>query len=242
MIEKNELKKKISTAIFEDNGFVTLKLLTKEQIDSLLELLTDFISRKVEKEDYNLSSHLKNYGLGLYHDFVGEFKHSLFWTKSNRELNEIFSNWLIENDIFSILKDEYKTTLEIKDLIFRLIRPGEEADISPIHADGWFRDAGLVESYSTKTIIRTWIPLIAEPNLNGLYVLPKSHRKEWRVKHVQKENIKKPVLDEEILNYDSVLLPLSPGEAVFFSDRLLHGGALNKGKFTRVSIEASLLF
>ncbi len=50
----------------------------------------------------------------------------------------------------------------------------------------------------------------------------------------------KPVLDEDPASLHLKLLALAPGDVVVFHDRLLHGGALNRGTSTRVSFEFTL--
>ena len=70
-----------------------------------------------------------------------------------------------------------------------------------------------------------------------------SHKKKRHSLEVRKfrDGIKKPILLEENKKFNMKLVPTKPGDLIIFNDDLLHGGALNKSKNTRVSVEFTLI-
>jgi len=81
-----------------------------------------------------------------------------------------------------------------------------------------------------------------EPGANGLIVEPFSQQRTdicWNGE--ERHGINKPVL---LMNADElklILVDTIPGQAVVFNDLLLHGGAVNKGELSRVSLEFTML-
>ena len=53
----------------------------------------------------------------------------------------------------------------------------------------------------------------------------------------EKDGRIKPILSNDNLLDTKKLLPIMPNSAVLFDDDLVHGGAINSDKFTRVSLE-----
>ena len=81
-----------------------------------------------------------------------------------------------------------------------------------------------------------------ELGANGLLVEPFSQKRSDIVwKGEERHGFLKPVLCMNSDEISPILVETIPGQAVIFNDQLLHGGALNKGKFTRVSLEFTLL-
>jgi len=130
---------------------------------------------------------------------------------------------------------------------WRLVRPNVPSDVGPLHADRWFNDMlsngrGMLYDEATEFTVKMWLAIYAEPGLNGLYVVPGSHRKEWRVKHsVAADGNTRPSLDEPLADYERLLVPTAPGQAILFHESLLHGGAVNAGSTTRVSVEITFI-
>jgi len=131
------------------------------------------------------------------------------------------------------------------EIYWRLVRPHAIDDVGALHADRWYHDllVGNRRLYDEdETTVKMWLAIYAEPALNGLYVVPGSHRKQWRRKHrCLADGYLRPILDEPLGNYAKILVPTPPGQAILFNDNLLHGGALNVGTTTRVSIEITFI-
>ena len=84
-----------------------------------------------------------------------------------------------------------------------------------------------------------------ESGLNGLRVVPHSHRETWdyRQANVASQGdipLIKPRIVADESELSSHLVPTEPGDVIMFNDNLLHAGALNRGKQTRVSFEFAL--
>ena len=50
----------------------------------------------------------------------------------------------------------------------------------------------------------------------------------------------KPVILNDKKELNPKLIARSPGETIVFDDSLLHGGAINKGKKSRISLEFTM--
>jgi ectoine hydroxylase-related dioxygenase (phytanoyl-CoA dioxygenase family) len=91
---------------------------------------------------------------------------------------------------------------------------------------GWHQDAGVVSVEADRShVISAWIAISEATVENGcLEVIPGSHRyglKEHCVSDVGLE------IPERLLPGQGVAVPLSPGAAIVFHDRLIHGSLAN---------------
>jgi hypothetical protein len=131
------------------------------------------------------------------------------------------------------------------EVYWRLVRPNVASDVGALHTDKWFHDLlGRGKSLygEDETTVKMWLAIYSEPGLNGLYVVPGSHAKDWRVDHTPgADGYKRPALGEPLGDYARRLVPTAPGQAVLFNDRLLHGGAVNAGTTSRVSVEITFI-
>ena len=124
-------------------------------------------------------------------------------------------------------------------MYWRLVRPNK-GDIGPLHADKWFWDLGHGKIPQDKGRIKLWMSLFCEGS-NGLRVVPKSHLTDYPYQTVEKFGMKKPEFNEDQWDLDIVKLNCNPGTVVVFNDNLLHGGCLNLGSKSRVSMEFTML-
>jgi ectoine hydroxylase-related dioxygenase (phytanoyl-CoA dioxygenase family) len=72
--------------------------------------------------------------------------------------------------------------------------------------------------------------------------VPDSHLKTWRYRKTNKGGFIKPELDEDPTTIPGVLVPTEPGTLLIFNEGTLHGGAVNKGDLSRVSMEITMVF
>lgn len=182
-----------------------------------------------------------------YHQYSDLLNHDALWCKANRILPEsavglIRKTSLIKNleqqlGAFNISNEE---ALQSEEIYWRLVRPNQPNDMGPLHADSWFWDLGHGTTPPDKKRIKVWIALECEPGLNGLRLVPHSQKKQWRYHGEYRHGFVKPVLDEEEHTLGAEIMYTSPGDAVVFHDNLLHGGAPNHGKYTRVSMEFTI--
>lgn len=191
-----------------------------------------------------------HFGMENYHLMSNVIEHAVAWPKTTRILPREAVSIIREMDFFKQLEKHLgkfhisdEEHLGWENIYWRLVRPGS-SDIGSLHADKWFWDIGSygeVAQFPHRRL-KIWIAIYTEPGKNGLFVLPGSHhKKDWNWHAETRYGLSKPVFDESVENLDLLLLPLKAGETVVFHDELLHGGASNAGKASRVSVEFTLL-
>jgi len=183
-----------------------------------------------------------------YHEISDKFDHSKVWPKLSRVLGRDFHDWFLTTRFYKTMAAQFNIT-EITDeeklgygnIYWRIVRPFKDEDVGSLHRDSWFWEidqSKYIPNYSFQRI-KTWISLYVEQGLNGLLVFPCSHTMgdlKWRTKG--KHGRLKPILtDPRVQREQALLLDTPANSAVIFHDDLVHGGAFNKGHYTRVSME-----
>lgn len=188
-----------------------------------------------------------NLSITRYHEFSHLLDHTALWPKINRILPHSAVELIRATSIIKKLQDVYgdftisdEENVGREEIYWRLVRPNQPSDVGPLHADAWFweLDHGLTPEGVKR--VKVWIALYCEPGLNGLRVVPESQKKNWKYHGEYRDGFSKPQIDEDESTLNVQLANTKPGDAVVFNDKLLHGGALNNGQFTRVSIEFTL--
>lgn len=185
-------------------------------------------------ENYQMLSHLLD--------------HQSMWGKNNRILPQSAINSIRTTSLFKSLEDTYgifeitdEENVGREEIYWRLVRPNEPSDMGPLHADAWFWELGHGAMPKNTERVKVWIALYCEPGLNGLRLVPHSHKKEWKYHGEYRDGFSKPQIDEDENQLQAELICTKPGDAIVFHDRLLHGGAPNRGQHTRVSLEFTML-
>jgi hypothetical protein len=132
------------------------------------------------------------------------------------------------------------------EVYWRLVRPNQPGDVGPLHADGWFWHCNSSWHRPARPHRRwkVWVAVENERGSGGLKVVPGSHLRQDISYDIRFESGKnKPMIVDPhgSINASSVLLNVSPGQAVLFDDSLVHGGAASKGRLPRVSLEFTCL-
>ncbi len=186
-------------------------------------------------------------GCARYHELADTIDHASVWPKRSRILPADAVAAIRTTSFFRQLADEFgEFTISDEDDIgweevyWRLVRPDAANDIGPLHADKWFWDLGDATVPADSERVKCWIAIITETDRNGLLVVPGSHLNDWRFHGETRHGSIKPQIDEDEAQFDLKLLPLAPGGAAVFHDKLLHRGALNEGNTTRVSLEFTM--
>lgn len=195
-------------------------------------------------------------GLANYHKLSHLVDHKALWGKESRlfpqkAVNKIKRFAFVKKltavfDEFSISDVVYGDTIVEgrQEIYWRIVRPAAASDVGAIHADKWFHNvSGSGYGMFPKGVVtvKIWIPIYCESGKSGLIVFPDSHKTDWRYEYVEKDGFKKPVIQENIDNLEGKLVPTTPGNLLIFNERLLHGGALNRGEMTRVSCEITVV-
>lgn len=188
-------------------------------------------------------------GIAGYHQVRPLVDHAALWPKAVRILPREAVAEIRQMSLFRRLEQAWgafaisdEENVGSEEIYWRIVRPDEPADVGPLHADCWFWELGHGNTPSGVDRVKVWIGVYCEPERNGLRIVPGSHLHNWRYHGVTGPNgMVKPQIDEDENVLRPQLVPLQPGEAIVFHDRLLHGGAVNRGDRTRVSIEFTML-
>ena len=239
MVMRRELKR---------NGYFIDQKVTQGELERLRKFVSDHyhqVIREICTEEIDARSAIEN-----YHKMDFAVKHEKLWPKANRILGEEFEAWFLNSNLRKRLENEFGTFTTSDEenkgrgnYYWRLTRPGHAEDIGPLHRDSWFWELNNNFNHCLKGLkrVKVWIPLHVEKGLNGLLVEPRSHlRQDIRWSSKYKDKIMKPVLDN-VNKTECILLDTEPGQCVIFDDELLHGGALNNGSKTRISMEFTML-
>ena len=219
-----------------------LRVAIKEQWLYRIQIADPSVASIISKNNINISE---------YHLVSQDLNHAALWGKTTRVLSASFFDWFKKSAFFNTLKEIFGL-FEISDeenlgwpnIYWRLVRPNEASDIGPIHRDAWFWE--LNNNFPLPDFpfhrVKVWIPIYVEPGANGLLVEPFSQqRNDIRWNEEERHGINKPVLLMNDNELKPILVETIPGQAVVFNDLLLHGGAVNKGELSRVSLEFTML-
>ncbi|OGT39869.1 MAG: hypothetical protein A3E81_01745 [Gammaproteobacteria bacterium RIFCSPHIGHO2_12_FULL_36_30] len=184
-------------------------------------------------------------GIKRYHELAHLLDHGSTWAKEARMLPKNIVAKIRSMSLIKKIEAEYGSIIIVdeekigyEEIDWRLVRPNQPGDVGPFHADSWFLELGHgVAPPENMKAIKVWVALCCEPSLNGLKVVPNSQKKKWRYHGEFRHSFIKPKIDEDEDGLPSILLNTQPGDAVLFHERLLHAGALNRGRYTRVSME-----
>jgi hypothetical protein len=218
--------------------------LTAEELASVRWMITQHYLDRLTVVAPELVETARETGIENYHTLPIQFDHAHSWPKETRLLPICHLDDFTRMDFYRQIEDEYgPVRISHDELNWRLVRPSQPGDVGPVHLDKWFWDGGygtMPEGYDR---FKIWVPIHSEPGANGLLVKPFSQKRhDWKHHFEMRDGIRKPVLDENEEDLDMQLLPLQPGEMVLFHDDLLHGGAVNRGRQCRISIELTILF
>lgn len=229
------------------DGFVTGLCLTAAELHRVKTWIERQWLATLRQQAPTLAGRFEQLGIERYHELAHLVDHAALWPKRARILppdaaaeirrTSLLRRFETEFGPFSISNEEQIGWDEIS---WRIVRPGQAADMGPLHADAWFWDLGHGTEPSDRERVKVWVAVVAEPGRSGLRLVPGSHRRRWRYHGERRHGMLKPQLDEREEDLDIQLIATRPGDAVVFHDRLLHGGALNRGEVTRISFELTL--
>ncbi len=241
-----------SRTIIEKGFYLDYKLLDFE-LEKIKSYINDQWLYRLQIEDSNIIKHINKNNLEIedYHLLSEKIKNNNIWNKISRVLPPSFADWISSSSFYKKLKEDFGE-FEVSDeenfgwpnFYWRIVRPNQSNDIGPLHRDSWFwklNKSFKKPSYKFKRI-KVWMAIITEPGLNGLMIEEYSHkRNDIKWSGELRHNIQKPVLITELSELKPVLIDREPGQLIVFHDDLLHGGAINMGKKSRISLEFTML-
>ena len=225
-------------ALTSPQVFEKIRLLDETDLDSFSGHIRNAIrrvtgTRILQLEDYHLthSEHHGTMGRKSSRELSETSVHEIIGLQGIRSLQQRFSGYSISKVI---------TEHGIKDrpeIYFRLVRPGAGDDVGCPHMDNWFHSiAGL--PHRKGSTYKVWISLCSEPRFSGLQFFPDADIQEVEWKCINGKIYCDP--KQEALG-KAYLPDIKPGEAFIFRDDVLHAGAINRGRKTRVSAEITFV-
>lgn len=207
--------------------------------------------KTIQEEAPSVATFFQDSDLANYHQHAHHLDHAHMWGKHARILPSTDISAIRSMSFFKKLEAEFGA-IEVTDeeevgreeFYWRLVRPKERGDIGPVHADSWFweldqRKATMIPDHKER--IKVWIAIYCEQGQNGLLIKKGSHLERYPRKGTKVGNTVKPVIQVAEEDLDMDLFQSKPGDAIVFHDNLLHGGALNNGNMTRVSLEFTMI-
>ncbi len=235
--------------VFGAEGFTTEVKLSEQELGIVRSLIIKQWLEVIERAYPEKVKVFEAIGMEHYHEKADLIDHKAIWPKVARILSKPAMEAMCAMSFFKKMETEFgkcEVSQEEKsgwgEIYWRIVRPNAKDDIGPLHADAWFWELGHGEKPNEKDRVKIWIPVYCEPGFNGLRVVPGSHLQDWDFHGEKRDGFVKPQFDEKASGVVAQLLNTEPGQMVIFNDKLLHGGALNQGMKTRVSVEMTLLF
>lgn len=238
----------VAHALENQAGFYPGFKLEKDEIELAKNLIKEQWLNIIKQHEPSLWQRFDKVGIERYHELSHLLNHGLIWKKSNRILSKKAAEIVRSMSIIKNIEKAYGPVIIVdeenigyEEIDWRLVRPNQLSDIGPLHTDDWFLKLGHgVTPPANMKAIKVWVALCCEPGLNGLKIVPHSHKKEWRYHGEFRHGFIKPQIDEDEKDLLVQLLHTAPGDVIVFHDKLLHGGAINRGKYCRISMEFML--
>lgn len=241
--------------VFGEKGYSSDLFLSSDELMTIRMFVTEQWKAVLSDNYPQLKSAFNSASVEDYHTISSNINHNETWPKSNRlfsqeTVNKIksmnFFNSLLNEFGFFEISDVYDTRQHFgrEEIYWRLVRPGVAGDVGEFHADIWFHktfNSGKGMFPEDVVTVKVWIPLFCEPGKSGLAIVPGSHRKEWSYYLEEKGGMQKPIPKDNFNELGARLIPTSPGNALIFHEKTIHGGVLNSGSKTRVSIEITMV-
>jgi hypothetical protein len=247
----------LKSKVFDMPGYSRDVKLGPEELALFRSAITDQWLSVIEQHHPELAPQFRQVGIQNYHQLAHLVDHEGLWPKQNRCLPKVSCEHIKALPFLQTLREEfgdfelsevfYGNTHEAdrEEIYWRLVRPNTVTDVGSLHADKWFHKIMGMDNRAFppgSTTVKIWIPIYSEPGKNGLMIAPNSHHREWRYHAVARGRDMKPNIDEDIATIGAELMLTDPGNMLLFNEGTLHGGALNRGNETRVSVEITMVF
>ena len=98
--------------------------------------------------------------------------------------------------------------------------------------------ASFVLSFKNQ-IIKFWVPINVDSESSNLIIIPNSHKNKEKYKYdiIKTKNGIKPLIRDEFDKKTIYMIKNKNGFPIIFNMNLIHGGAINKDKDCRLSLE-----
>jgi hypothetical protein len=246
---------RLKEQIFGEVGYSSDLMLTSGELALFRELVNAQWLSAISLSHPDLADEAKSLGIENYHLLANKVNHQKLWPKSNRVLPQASVQQIKALPFIATLQDEFgdfaisdiydtKQHYGQEEVYWRLVRPGVETDVGPLHKDKWFHGAfnsGYGMFPDDVVTVKLWIPIFCEPGKSGLSLAGGSHLKEWKYHIEVVDGVPRPKPDEDLTSAGARLIPTAPGNILIFNEGVLHGGVINSGDKTRVSAEITMV-
>lgn len=251
------MTKKDNYIFFKKNGYCILEALNRSDINTIRRVITNKINFLAKKNIFDLNN--KKNKLDNYHELINSKKlHNKLMHPDTRYIKlpkKIVKKLLNPSTLF-ILKKEWGHTKSMAVFIgnaeknkyiksnaagFRFGRPNQDKDVVGEHIDvnygGKIRDRD--DFLATSTL---WIPIIGFSSKYTVRLAPKSHKFNHNKKLVKRGGKVTPAFSKQYVNQFTFIQPnLKIGQMILLHPNILHGASQNRGVFSRVSLNCSIL-
>ena len=187
--------------IFGDKGFSADMRLQEQELALFRKLISDQWLSTIAQAHPELEDEAATVGIQNYHLLTDRLDHRKIWPKSTRVLPQESVEQIKRLPFIGRLREEFGdfSISDIYDthqhhgheeIYWRLVRPNEEGDVGPLHADTWFHGAfnsGYGMFPDDVVTVKIWTAVHCEAGKNGLVLAAGSHRKEWK-HHIETVN------------------------------------------------------
>lgn len=246
---------RIKNQVFGDIGYSSDMKLEENELQVFKDHITKHWLSVIHAAHPELSQEAEHLGVDHYHVIAPRLNHSTLWGKHNRVLPQKsvgilkklpFMNRLAQEFGPFGISDIYDTQQHHgqEEVYWRLVRPHAPGDVGSLHRDSWFHSSfnnGSGMFSEGTTTVKVWIPIFCEPGKSGLAIVAGSHLREWKYHMETINGMDKPILDEDLSTIDAQLISTEPGNMLLFNENVLHGGVVNRGEKTRVSVEITMV-
>lgn len=233
---------------FQKDGYKIINLLSTKDCNNIVNEICNkinFLNKKKIVNSKNISKfHKLNFDKEEYSKIINS-------STRNIKINEKeFTKKILKSDIYNILIDHwghYKTKIvwvgsaKKKEIIdsrigFRIARPVllKKKDTAKEHIDLYSNDR--------KSFLTIWIPLIGFTDKYSLQIYPGSHIQNHKPNNFEKNQkvISRTFKKSYVKKFSPFRPNLKKGQAIIFDPNIIHGGAINEGTLTRLSVEIRL--
>lgn len=229
---------------FMQSGYCIVQLFNKSEIKKFNDLVVKRVNQIcVGSKNFNLSS-FKNF----HKEQIPENIRSKIVNPSTRYVRvntkKLFSK-KTKNKIKALMQEFWghnqgcvywvgsakRKEIKLNSAGFRLVRPQKKQDGGVEHIDAYSTDL--------KSFFTIWIPLVGHGKKYTLKVAPKSHLILKNSNDYKKNNkyVSRAFKRDYIKKFQFIRPNLKIGQAIIHHPNTIHGGNVNLGKFTRVSLE-----
>ncbi len=232
--------------IYNRNGYDTSLNLSIEELKVLREIIRDQYLNRISGLNSKYYNDFRAREMSSYHEISHLIDHKVLWPKKFRCLTNESIDKIKKFSFMSKIENQFgefyisdEDNIGREEIYWRLVRPENNSDVGPLHADIWFWELNYPKNIKDKRI-KVWMPIFCDISDTGFRFVPNSHKENWNYEKKFKDGKFKPAFEIDENTIDLKKFTGKPGNIIIFNDRLLHGGYTTPSK-TRVSLELTLI-